>query len=1064
MTHQERPTPDGGAPQASRLSACPALSVAADRSEETACLWPDLYHRASPEQRQQLLQRAGQEGVLQAQHLAGLAAVSPAMSLSALLQGPAPELIPVPMVPFTPIDSALDPTQREAVARALATPDFCLIQGWPGTGKSRVAAEVIRQTAQRGQRVLLLAPNPAGLDRILEQLAGQDAICALRCLDPGEKAEALPADVRALTLAARGQQFQEQTLGQARQALVAARQRLEHQQQVQVPWPQLEQLADRAAELAEQVRNLQVVQAGILAAVEAEAAGAAGAADPTPFQVRLFEQDTAFSGRLAELEARLATGRAEAAKIQAEQDSLEREQADLEPLSEARQKGQWWGPRFWQGLFQGAESRLHEVQRRLAELEQAGQRQAAEEAALGEERGRLEQQHHAERSQLLQQEQGRRQAELVGRLQQVAQDQQRLTAEWQELIRPLAPETELPAVPERGELRASRERWQRRLAESEQELARAQQWLTDVEEAARSWPQHLIPHLNLVAATPAAQARDPLFGEQANGRLGGEARPFDLLLLDDAEQVSEADFQTLAPRARRWVLLGTPPADEPANSRERKPASRPSNGSPEPRAGFFAQLWARLHTDPRRWPYTWLLRQGRLCCRLHAVPSDQERWVQTESVADQPDIELRILSVPRSRPVLAEVLFPQAMSIHQAKEYLYRELEELTVQAETPCLRWLERPGQIVLRLALAELPETRPVPLEYGVREMVGPRPADAASTGEDWAPWQTCCLEFDCTSGWDRDKAERWLESRLDLRNLGRTVLLTTPQRWQPGLAHWVADLASPPLMAGDYDGPPAVDFVMVPPAQGLESRRHSESEGRRRQGGTATATARPRTGRGGAGLEIDLSSPLRQGTEARRSDPLPAELRSVLPAQGLVNFPEAQAVVRAIEVLLADPTILAEASCWQQRLCGLPARHPALAVMALYPAQVELIRCLLRRASLPATALRLEVGLPLAFRQRECHTALVSLTRSHTHRAVAFGDSPDQLVLALTRPAGRLILFGDPGTLARRSQWPGAVDHLDDLAAGRERRLISRLVQSLQGAGAAAPVFRVHESGSL
>ena len=105
-----------------------------------------------------------------------------------------------------------------------------------------------------------------------------------------------------------------------------------------------------------------------------------------------------------------------------------------------------------------------------------------------------------------------------------------------------------------------------------------------------------------------------------------------------------------------------------------------------------------------------------------------------------------------------------------------------------------------------------------------------------------------------------------------------------------------------------------------------------------------------------------------------------------------------------------------------------------------------------------------MPGAFRQRECHTALLSLTRSHTHRAVSFGQGPDELLLALTRPAQRLVLFGDPGTLQRRGQWPGAVDHLDEPTAGRERQLIARLVRAIQGEGAVPQAFRLHEGGCL
>jgi superfamily I DNA and/or RNA helicase len=121
----------------------------------------------------------------------------------------------------------------------------------------------------------------------------------------------------------------------------------------------------------------------------------------------------------------------------------------------------------------------------------------------------------------------------------------------------------------------------------------------------------------------------------------------------------------------------------------------------------------------------------------------------------------------------------------------------------------------------------------------------------------------------------------------------------------------------------------------------------------------------------------------------------------------------------------------------------------VIALYAAQAELLRRLIERsAALAASGLSVEVGTPATFRQRECLAALVSLTRSHSHRAVTFGEGPHALALALTRAASRLQLFGDPGTLARRTQWGGPVDHLDEAAAARERALVSRLLAHLHG----------------
>jgi superfamily I DNA and/or RNA helicase len=136
-----------------------------------------------------------------------------------------------------------------------------------------------------------------------------------------------------------------------------------------------------------------------------------------------------------------------------------------------------------------------------------------------------------------------------------------------------------------------------------------------------------------------------------------------------------------------------------------------------------------------------------------------------------------------------------------------------------------------------------------------------------------------------------------------------------------------------------------------------------------------------------------------------------------------------------------------------------------MALYPSQVELIRLLMHRhPALAGKAVRVEVGLPSAFRQREFPVALLSLTRSHGHRAVTYGDHPQTLVQALTRASARLVIFGDPGTLLRRSQWQGSVDHLDETSAGRERHLIAQLVRYIQGHGRHSRAFRLREGSSV
>ena len=75
-------------------------------------------------------------------------------------------------VDFTPFDAGLNTSQREAIAKALGSPDFFLIHGPFGTGKTRTLAELIRQEVERGHKVLATAESNVAVDNIVERLAG----------------------------------------------------------------------------------------------------------------------------------------------------------------------------------------------------------------------------------------------------------------------------------------------------------------------------------------------------------------------------------------------------------------------------------------------------------------------------------------------------------------------------------------------------------------------------------------------------------------------------------------------------------------------------------------------------------------------------------------------------------------------------------------------------------------------------------------------------------------------------------------------------------------------------
>jgi ATP-dependent RNA/DNA helicase IGHMBP2 len=67
-------------------------------------------------------------------------------------------------------NQGLNEWQRQAVETALAADDVALVHGPPGTGKTTVLVEIIRQAVDRGQKVLASAPSNIAVDNMLEKL------------------------------------------------------------------------------------------------------------------------------------------------------------------------------------------------------------------------------------------------------------------------------------------------------------------------------------------------------------------------------------------------------------------------------------------------------------------------------------------------------------------------------------------------------------------------------------------------------------------------------------------------------------------------------------------------------------------------------------------------------------------------------------------------------------------------------------------------------------------------------------------------------------------------------
>lgn len=64
--------------------------------------------------------------------------------------------------------------QRRFVETALGTPDFAILEGPPGSGKTTAICELILQSVMRGERVLLCASTHVAVDNVIERLMDED--------------------------------------------------------------------------------------------------------------------------------------------------------------------------------------------------------------------------------------------------------------------------------------------------------------------------------------------------------------------------------------------------------------------------------------------------------------------------------------------------------------------------------------------------------------------------------------------------------------------------------------------------------------------------------------------------------------------------------------------------------------------------------------------------------------------------------------------------------------------------------------------------------------------------
>lgn len=314
-------------------------------------------------------------------------------------------------------------------------------------------------------------------------------------------------------------------------------------------------------------------------------------------------------------------------------------------------------------------------------------------------------------------------AGIAARLQSFAPRQEELEAEIQRIERELHEVLPRATVDDTVENGATTHTARLKL---ERELTVARTRLQELNEAGTDLPRRLLAQVQVVVGTPGSLDNDAVYSAVST--------PFDRLVLDHAEELSEAALERLAPLATRWVLAGdaAPPAPVAHSRTGRSRLNEPS---------LFCRLAGRFDREP------WCFEAGRLVVRrAHLV---NRSALLREPLLDHPDVELG-LSATDEEPVLAEIAFPEGTAIPAAKSFLFTQLGEVVLR---PCGEpvWHSGADRLTACWPMLEV-DGEWVELETGVRELV---------VGHGLAAF-TGAVSFD-PACWDEDSARTWLESRI-------------------------------------------------------------------------------------------------------------------------------------------------------------------------------------------------------------------------------------------------------------------------------------------------------------
>ena len=705
--------------------------------------WEEWFRRAPALSRSEILALADRQGFLSLHQLPQVRDAAPRETsaeslLSRLIAGQTTSL------PFVSVERTSDP-QKSALARHQATVDLCLWRRRPGNPvAASLVAQVLREAVDAGRRVLYVGPNIASLERVLQELAECPSFLAVRFVGNTEKAANGP--LTRFGLMEQRQSLRSRLLSEAEHAQAEAdriRQRRETEGGV---WSDLTELAPRRVSIAKQRDDL----ADRLARIEEEVRREAQSLRSSdrmfasgPFAVDFAHRLSSHQRRKAETQATLQQlcKQAEAFAVQIE--DVRSRRRPLEPLIAARSAGRWWTANWWRAAFRASKLREHaqldgEERSAKTEVERLRNGIDAAQQALAADQNRLD----VEATELTDAEISRRRTELTQQLAEAEAGVRTVDEAWNTRLLALQDPADRPGEPTADAITAAQERWTARQSSEESGRSFVEQWNRYLAEGIDALLDRLPRLAPVLVGTRSALV------ENADFAAAVADADFDLVVVDDADGLGEAELSRLSELAPRCLLVG---AAEPVDI-----------ASCSTRATPFQKLWHLLHPADARPTYAWSSSEGTVCCTLQRLEQADAAHVESERLADFPEIELRILARPGTRPRLAQIVFPATQPLAEVKSFIYRELQEAAIDRLDRPGRWHETETAFVLQLSDEHSAGCASVELEPGLCE-------SACSEG---AEWTTCRLSFAKDAGWNAGRVQEWCRRYLGFVDTGRTA----------------------------------------------------------------------------------------------------------------------------------------------------------------------------------------------------------------------------------------------------------------------------------------------------